>query len=83
MDYDRLAGWVVHLDQLADAPSDGIWFCQFVEQLAEAMCMPVDRPVAPVRPHYGHVPFKLRVRRQEQYLAGQSGPFQALDEGTG
>lgn len=52
VDYCRLAGWVVHLDQLADAPSEDIWFCQFVEQLAEAMCMPGDRPVAPARPHY-------------------------------
>ena len=52
VDYCRLGGWVAHLDQLADAPSEGIWFCQFVKQLAGAMCMPGDRPVAPVRPHH-------------------------------
>ena len=52
VDYYRLAGWVAHLDQLADAPSEGIWFCPFVEQLAQAMCMPGDRPVAPARPHH-------------------------------
>ena len=39
VDYYRLARWVAHLDQLADAPNEGIRFCQFVEQLAEAMRM--------------------------------------------
>lgn len=62
MDDYRLTGRVVHLDQFADAPGEGVRRCEFIEQLVKAVRVPGDRPVAPMRPHYGHVPFELRVR---------------------